>query len=80
MTAEPPLAKEMATFNRLFPHPGEQEGRFAVIQGDELLGTFSAYDDALAMGYRSYGLKPFLVKLITSAPEVANYTRRLAFT
>lgn len=74
-----PLAAELETFNRLFPTPGEHEGKFAVISGDDLLQVFNDYDDALASGYRAYGLKPFLVKKISSVADVANYTRRLFF-
>lgn len=73
------LEKELQTFNRLFSSAVENEGKFAVIHGEDLLGTFTSYEDALAMGYRAYGLKPFLVKLVSSAPEFANYTRRMAF-
>jgi hypothetical protein len=69
------LEKELATYQRkleeLLPH----EGKFALIHGDELAGTWDTYEDALQAGYQKFGLTPFLVKRIEWAETVHNFTR-----
>lgn len=74
---KPILATEIEAYDRLFDSLKSQEGKFAVIYGDKLLAVLDTYDDALAIGYKEAGLKPFLVKQISSMPFVANYTRDL---
>lgn len=74
---KPILAVEMQTYDEYFDSLKNQEGKFAVIYGNKLLAVLDTYDDALAVGYKEAGLKPFLVKQIVSVPFVANYTRDL---
>lgn len=70
------LEKEMATFKRELPRLlAASEGKFVLIQGDTVLGTFSSYEDALQIGYERVGLEPFLVKQVTTVPAVAQYSR-----
>lgn len=69
------LEKELATYKRLLPTLHDQEGRFALIAGENLLGTFDTYSDALDEGYRENGLKPFLVKRISSVEIISYFTR-----
>jgi hypothetical protein len=69
------LEKELATYKRLLPTLRDQEGRFALIAGDDLLGTFDTYSDALDEGYREKGLSPFLVKKISSVEIISYFTR-----
>jgi len=38
------------------------EGQFAVIHADQLLGTYTTFDEALAAGVRAYGTQPFLIQ------------------
>ena len=72
------LENEMATFRKELPALLSQaEGKYVLIVGDRVLGTFEAYGDALQAGYVAAGPNPFLVKKITSSEEVAHYTRRL---
>lgn len=74
----PSLERELATYQRLLPTltPGN-EGRYALIAGDELLGTYDTYPDALAAGYQARGLEPFLVKKISSVEVISYFTRDL---
>jgi hypothetical protein len=59
------LAKELETFGRLLPSLLDREGHFAVILGEELVGVYAAYEDALRSGYTKAGPNiPFLVKRI----------------
>jgi hypothetical protein len=43
---------------------GSAEGRYALVHGDEVAGTWETEQDAIAEGYRRYGNVPFLVKQI----------------
>jgi hypothetical protein len=69
------LEKEIATYERLKPQLLAEEGKFAVICGDELEGTFIAYEDALQAGYQKCGVSPFLVKKILAVQPVNFFTR-----
>lgn len=62
-----PLTEELATYEQLLPSLSADEGRFAVIAGKKLLGVYSAYEDALEVGYKECGLDPFLVKEIVTS-------------
>ena len=41
------------------------EGKFVLIHGDKVLGTFDSQMDAITWGYRQVGNAPFLVKHVT---------------
>jgi hypothetical protein len=72
------LEKELETFERLKSQLlADQEGKFAVISGTELLGVYSTYDDALAIGYEKKKLEPFLVKKIVAIEPVNFFSRSL---
>ena len=47
----------------------EHAGRFVVVKGETLVGTFATLDEALAAGARNFGLEPFLVRQLGVAPE-----------
>jgi len=74
------LERELATYERNRERLlSNAEGRFALIMGDEVKGTFSSYEDALQEGYKQGGLdKPFLVKAIARIESGAHFTRPLA--
>jgi hypothetical protein len=69
------LSTELATYNRLLPTLMKDEGKFAVIKGDALLGVYDSYSDALAEGYKVAKLEPFLVKKISGTETVAYFSR-----
>jgi len=73
-----PLEKELATFEALKDSLLKDEGKYAVIRGDSLLGVFSSYDDAIQIGYRDCGLEPFLVKKIALFDQINFFSRDLA--
>jgi hypothetical protein len=77
MMTEQILSREMARYQQLLPELAADEGKFALIYGDDLLGTFESYEDALKVGYERAGLKPFLVKRINVVESVAFFTRDL---
>jgi hypothetical protein len=47
-----PLAAEIAVYHRELPRllEEQEEGRFIVIQGNQILGTWDSYRDALQQG------------------------------
>jgi len=53
------------------------EGKYALVRGDEISGTFESLDDALAEGYRKFGNVPFLVKQITAVDAPVNFVSSL---
>lgn len=70
------LERELETYRRLVG--GElaaEDGRYALIAGDDLLGVFDSYTDALTAGYKARGMEPFLVKKIATVETVAFFTR-----
>ena len=72
------LEREMETYRNKLPElNGENEGRFVLIKGDQVIDVFSSYDDALKAGYTQFGLQPFLVKKI-QAIEQAQFISRFA--
>jgi hypothetical protein len=61
------LEKELRTYHRELPRLlADAEGKFAVIHGDEVSGTWETYEDALQAGYDRYQLTPFLVKKVSA--------------
>lgn len=74
----PALSEELATYQRLLPTlAAGGEGRFALIAGDDVLGMFDTYPDALTAGYAARGLAPFLVKKISSVEVISSFPRDL---
>jgi hypothetical protein len=73
------LEKELETFQRELPNLLADEGKFAVVSGDQILGIYTSYEDALAIGYEKCSLKPFLVKEIRAIEQVRYFSRDLTF-
>jgi hypothetical protein len=71
------LSTELKTYQRLLPSLLAQQGKFAVITGEQLLDIFAAYEDALKAGYTHCGTQPFLVKRISVDEQIAYFTRDL---
>ena len=52
----------------------ESEGKFVLIKGDALLGTFESEATAIRRGYELLGNVPFLVKKITQVDIPLNFS------
>ena len=52
----------------------QAEGKFALIKGDTLLGTFENEAIAIRRGYQVLGNVPFLVKKITQVDIPQNFS------
>jgi hypothetical protein len=53
------------------------EGKFALICGDEVVDVFGTYEDAIKEGYGKFHLEPFLVKQVASIEQVQFISRLL---
>lgn len=69
------LEQEMTTYEHNLPSLLEHEGKFAVIKGDEILGVYETYSDALEFGYDKCGLEDFMVKQISAVEPILYFTR-----
>jgi len=72
------LEKEIETYNQHLDSLIPNQGKFVLIQGDDLIDVFVAYEDALKAGYHQFGVAtPFLVKKIQAVDQVQVVTRLL---
>jgi hypothetical protein len=69
------LEKELETYKAKLPELTALEGKFVLIHGDELVDTFTSYEDAIKEGYARFKLSPFLVKQIRSIEQVQFISR-----
>lgn len=69
------LEKELATYRSNLSVLLAQEGKFALVHQNEIVGIYDTYSDALTEGYRLFKLEPFLVKQI-EAIETAHFVAR----
>jgi hypothetical protein len=70
------LEKELETYNARLPELKAQEGKYVLIHGDQIVDTYSSYEDAMKEGYTKFGLgSPFLVKQIRSLEQVQFISR-----
>ena len=79
MTAKQMLKTELETYEREKERLlGESEGKYVLIRGEDVVGTWDTYEDAVKTGYSKFGLAPFLVKQIQRVERVCFFTRDLA--
>ncbi len=72
------LEKELETYKNRLPEFKGSEGKFVLIHGDQVVGTFTSYEDAIKEGYAKFKLQPFLVKQIQTIEQVQCVTRLIA--
>jgi hypothetical protein len=56
---------------------GESEGKWVVIGGDEVLGTWPTEAEAMDAGCEKYGSYPFLIRQITAEEPVCHFAHDL---
>jgi hypothetical protein len=71
------LEQETQTYQRELTTLLANEGQFAVISADKVIGVFATYEDALKIAYEKCGTKPFLIKKIQSVEQVQYFTRSI---
>lgn len=69
------LEKELETYHSNLAQWAEHEGKYVLIQGNEVCGFFTSYDDVLAEGYRRFKLDPFLAKRVNMIEQTHFITR-----
>jgi hypothetical protein len=69
------LDQELSAYARLLPTLLGQIGKYALVKGDDLVGVFDTYEDAVKTGYDHFTVSPFLVKKISPAEQVVYITR-----
>ena len=52
-------------------------GKFVLIKGEEIVGTYDTQKDAIKVGIDKFGNEPFLVKEIQEFEETQNFTSNL---
>ena len=66
-----PLAEERQFFSE---HQSEwrktHAGKFVLVKGRELIGTFNRAEDAVAEGARRFGQEPFLVRSVDQEKDI----------
>ena len=64
------LEEELATYQSHLEEWSEHEGKYALIKGKQVYGSFSSYDDAIQIGYEKFSLDPFLIKQVSMMEQV----------
>ena len=53
------------------------DGKFVLIQGEEVAGVFVTREEAIAAGYERYGKEPFLAKHVAAAEKPVFFSRNV---
>lgn len=69
------LEKEIATYNARLAELIQHEGKYVLIHGEEVVDTYTSYEDAVKAGYNLFKLEPFLVKRIETVEQVQLISR-----
>jgi hypothetical protein len=65
------LERELETYNAKLQELKAEEGKFVLISGTAVVGTYTSYEDAIKEGYSKFGPNtPFLVKQIQGIEQV----------
>ena len=63
------LERELATFDKERKHlEREHSGKFVLIHGDKVVGTYDDFDKAADEGIRLFGREPFLIRQVGGKP------------
>jgi hypothetical protein len=74
------LEKEQNTFEQKLPELLKSNlGKFVLIKGDQVIGTYVAIDDALNIGYDKFKSEPFFVRQILAIQQPLNFTNNYMF-
>jgi hypothetical protein len=64
------LERELQTYKSKLSELKQNEGKFVLIHGADVVDVFSSYEDAVKEGYAKFQLDPFLVKQIQSIEQI----------
>jgi hypothetical protein len=69
------LEREQNTFEQKLPELLKSNlGKFVLIKGDQVIGTYVAIDDALNIAYDKFKSEPFFVRQILAIQQPLNFT------
>lgn len=69
------LEAELKTYESSLQSLLADEGKFVLIKGDQVLGVYETYADAIQSGYEKCELEPFLVRKIEATEHIHFFTR-----
>lgn len=69
------LEREVETYRRKLPELLAHKGKFVVIHGEDVIGIFDGFEDALRAGYERCGDDAFLVRQIRETERVLFFSR-----
>lgn len=69
------LEVELRKYSESLPGLLADEGKFVLIKGNDIVGLYETYADAIQAGYEKFRLEPFLVKHIESTDQLQFITR-----
>jgi hypothetical protein len=69
------LELEQQAYTRELPQLLGSEGKFVLVHGNDVIGVYDTYADALGVGCERFGLTPFLVRPIQAIETVHHFTR-----
>ncbi len=72
------LETEQKTYEREKSQLLPRAGKFVLISGEQVVGVYDTYADALKFGYDKFGLQPFMVKRIEAPETIHCFTRNIA--
>lgn len=65
------LERELAYYERMLPEwLRHYKNQFALIKGDELVGTYTKPEEAYDAGVKTFGNVEFLIRQITDEPKI----------
>ena len=62
------LERELQTYERELLKLLAHEGKYALIHGDDVIGIFDTFAEALTVGYGRFGLDSFMAQPIEAEP------------
>jgi hypothetical protein len=71
------LEYEQATYQAHLIDLLSYEGKYILIKGEDIVGPWETYEEALQAGYDRFGLVPFLVKKIQRVEPIQYFSREL---
>ena len=74
-----PIENDIIAFNKQLPDLQKNAGKFALFFNGQFEGVFDTNQEAYEKGYAKAGVKPFLVRQITTIPTVQHFTRAIGF-
>jgi hypothetical protein len=69
--------RELAAYNEHLPELLSGEGKYVVIDGEDVAGVYGTLDEALGAGHEKYGPVPFLIKKIQRGEPILHFSRDL---